>query len=277
MTRLLIRIWEVMWASRFYVGLLIIMASIVTTYNFKVSKRWDKNHSTGTRKLYLGVHSTNNPWEWGSAENNAAYLVNKSGAGAHFVVDDKEVWNTADETWSVPSVGGKNWPGFKPKQWLDGKVTNANSINWELCLGWSRDNTLIIEQSAAHIGAYLVKYGLEPGAIVRHYDVKGKPYPFFGQLYMTPEEWKEFYRNPACGYWDQASEDRLFYLFKLRCTFYYLGNMVRLGKINPATYYQRLKERPFQKWVVNPDLTLKPWVWPEYPIKGVEREIRQIN
>ena len=138
-----------------------------------------------------------------------------------------------------------------------------------MCLGWNRDNTKIVEQTAAEMGFALVTYGLEIGSVVRHHDAKGKFCPFFGQLYLTEEEWDEFYKNPSgSGYWDQTTEDVLFWKFKLRVQWYQYGNLLRLGKITEAQFLAKMNEPEMKKWGV------QHWQWPEYPVKGIERPIR---
>ena len=226
----------------------------------------DKHYRKGSRKEFLVLHSTNNPHKWGNAANNAKYLSWSRHAGAHVVIDDKERWQTADFSWGIPAVGGRNWTGFIPKPWLKDKITNANSISWEMCLGWGRDNTKIVEQTAAEMGFYLVTYGLEIGAITRHNEAKGKYCPFFGQLYMNESEWDEFYKDPAgSGYWDQSTEDVLFWKYKLRVEWYHWANLLRLGKVSPEEYEAKMNEPSMLKW------GSKSWTWGDYPIKGIER------
>ncbi len=240
--------------------------------------RLTKYKAKGTRKEFCVAHSTNNPWAWGTAKNNAEFLTRNRHAGGHKVVDDQEMWQTADYSWSVSAVGGKPWRGFKPKPWLKNRVKNNNSISWEMCLGWDRDNTAIVERTCADIGYVLVTQGLEIGAVVRHHDAVGKYCPFFGQLYMTDREWLEFYKNPSrSGYWSQGDEDGMFYKFKLRCEYWRLYHLYRLGKIDQVQYDRALNADPMLKWVCDRYRNLKPWQWPEYPVKGIERNIRQIT
>ena len=235
-----------------------------------------KHYRKGARKEFCVTHSTNNPWEWGNAENNKDFLRRGANASAHVVVDDKERWQVADYSWSISAVGGRAWRGFEPKPWLKDRIKNANSISWEMCLGWNRDNTAIIERTAADIGFVLVSQGLEIGAVVRHHDAVGKYCPFFGQLYMSPAEWTAFYKNPSgSGFWSQADEDAIFFKFKLRCEYWRLYHAKRLGKISEADYKAALSKKAMQAFVCDKDFKLRPWSWPEYPIKGIERSFNQ--
>lgn len=232
----------------------------------------EKEQRAGERKTKLVFHSTNNPYVWGTAENNAKYLIRKSGAGAHFVIDDKERWQIADEDKAVAAVGGPKWYNFKALPWLDGKITNRNSLNWEICLGWNRDNEGMMDTVAAEFGYYLVKYGLEPGSVVRHHDATGKYCPFFGQLYLSEKEYLEFWKNPAgSGYYDKITEDRIFYLFKLRVTYFWLYHLHRVGKLSDADFARRISDPKIQAYGT------RKWVFPEYPIKGIERRVRTNN
>ena len=242
---------------------------------FKNQTSLTRFHKKGARKEYCIGHSTNNPWPWGSAHNNAGYLKRGGDRGSHVVIDDKERWQIADYSWSVSAVGGRPWRGFTPKPWLSGKVKNANSISWEMCFGWDRNNTEIVEKTAADMGFVLVTYGLEIGSVARHHDVSGKYCPFFGQLYMTPQEWVVFHKNPSgSGFWNQGAEDVMFWRFKLRVQYWQYYHLYRLGKITKAEYESKLSEPGMQKWVCGKNGQLKPWVWTEYPIKGIEREYK---
>jgi N-acetylmuramoyl-L-alanine amidase CwlA len=132
---------------------------------------------------------------------NTVYLRNKKGAGTHYCIDDQEIIQCTDESNVAYAVGDKKWWGFIPKPWLTNKIRNNNSLSFEMCLGGGRNDSLIIETTAQQIGWQLVNKGLDISRVVRHYDVSGKHCPRF--YYMDKE-------------WDQAKEDRAFYLFKLK-------------------------------------------------------------
>ena len=211
------------------------------------SRIMDRDHKVTTeRKLFISVHTTNNPWEWGTGKNNAEYLSRAKNAGAQYVIDDIDTYITAEDNWSIPSVGGKRWKGFTPKPWLvdeNGKmkVTNANSISFEMCFGWGRNNDTIVEKTAAYIGWQLVNKGLDIGSVVRHHEVVGKYCPFFGQLNLTTSEWLKFYKDPTgSGFWDQAYEDRHFFRFKKLVAHYrdikILEKALRMGRMTQVQY-----------------------------------------
>jgi len=150
---------------------------------------------------FLVVHYTANPNPGADARMNATYLRNKEGAGTHYCIDDEEVVQCTDEGNVAYAVGDKKWWGFIPKPWLSNKIRNNNSISFEMCLGGGRNDSLIIETTAQQLGWQLVNKGLDISRVVRHYDVSGKHCP-------------RFYYMDKC--WDQAKEDRAFYLFKLK-------------------------------------------------------------
>lgn len=250
---------------------LAISSSLCYTY----SKVMDRHYQKGGRKEFLVTHSCNNPHSWGTAVNNAKYLQRKYNAGAHFVIDDVDVIQTADVNWSVPAVGGKPWKGFTPKPYLDGKIKNANSISFEMCLGWDRNNEKIIDITAASQGYWMANLGLDPSRLVRHYDAVGKPCPFFGQIYMTPKEWAEFYRNPdGSRYFNKVAEDIIFEDFRKRATWYYYSNLNRLKRIPDSIFREKVESLGNCS-----DGILKEWVFPPYPIRGEFRlpiETKQI-
>ena len=247
--------------------------ALSSTLCYTYSKVMDRNYRPGERKEFLVTHTCNNPHSWGTAFNNANYLQKNRNAGTHFVIDDGAVIQTADITWSVPAVGGKPWKGFQPKPYLDGKIKNANSISFEMCLGWDRDNEQIIDITAASQGYWMANLGLDPSRLVRHYDAVGKPCPFFGQIYMSPKEWAEFYRNPdGSGYYNKIAEDIIFEDFKKRATWYYYSNLNRLKRMPDVVFREKSEKLGNCK-----NGTLKEWVFPPYPVRGEFRLPRKTN
>lgn len=217
--------------NKFLLILCLLMAALISL-DFR--KILDKHRKKRTRKIeYLVVHYTAHPYESGTAEANAFYLQRKKAGGAHYVIDDKEIIQTAHENEVIPAVGGRVWAGFVPKSWLKGKIFNYNSLNYEVCLGWSRDNEKMMINLAQILAWQLVNKGLEPGAVVRHRDAKGKPCPYFGSLKLNKQEWVEYLARPdKPGYWNQEYEDRTFFLFKKQVTYFWILQKLRLKKID---------------------------------------------
>lgn len=172
---------------------------------------------------YIVIHYTANLHPLADAEANARYLQKNKNAGCHYAIDDEEIIQCVPENEVAFAVGDKKWAGFIPKFWLKGKIFNENSMSYEMCLGGGRNDSLIIDMTARSVAWQLINKGFvkrEPtqiysvvqkkfltiyqkvpdiGRVVRHHDVSGKQCPKF------------FYDRQ----WDQISEDKAFYKFKL--------------------------------------------------------------
>jgi len=190
----------------------------------------DRTKITRKSKIeYIVIHYTANPNSGATAEMNAIYLKNKERAGTHYCIDDEEIIQCTDEQNVAYAVGDKKWLGFIPKPWLKNKVTNNNSISYEMCLGGGRNDSVIVDITAQAVAWQILNKGFyhstvkslsvwsagqnksviytkkvivpDLGRIVRHHDVSGKHCPRF------------YYMDTA---WDQTKEDRAFYKFKLK-------------------------------------------------------------
>lgn len=148
---------------------------------------------------YLVVHYTANLNARADARMNAIYLRNTNRAGAHYCIDDKEIIQCTEEHNAADAVGGRRWPGFVPKFWLDNKIKNNNSLSFEMCLGGGRNDSLILDRTAQCLAWQLVNKGLGLDHVVRHHDVTGKHCPRFC---YTDEKW------------DQKREDAAWLRFK---------------------------------------------------------------
>lgn len=176
---------------------------------------------------FLVIHYTANPNPGADARMNATYLRNKEGAGTHYCIDDREIVQCTDERNIAYAVGDRKWFGFIPKPWLTNKIRNNNSLSFEMCLGGGRNDSLIIETTAQQIGWQLVNKGLDISRVVRHYDVSGKHCPRF------------YYADKN---WDQAKEDRAFYLFKQK--------VIKYQMIHLEEKKKRKMESDSQKYLV---------------------------
>lgn len=185
---------------------MIILVPLLAAISFK--KILDKTQRKRSIKIeYLVVHWTANTQEGADASANAYYLRNKAAAGTHYCIDDEDILQCTEDYNVAYAVGGPLWRGFRPKFWLNGKILNNNSLNFEMCLGGNRNDSIIIDWTANLISSKLVCYGLDPSRVVRHHDVNGKPCPRF--LYATTSEW------------NQALEDAEFSKFKAVVQKYY--------------------------------------------------------
>lgn len=166
---------------------------------------------------FIVVHYTANNHKGADAEANAKYLRNKRIAGCHYAVDDTEIIQCTKEENVAYAVGGKYYRGFKPKPWLGYKIKNNNSLNFEMCLGGGRNDSIIIEKTAAMFAWQLYDKKLfmtdsnlniipDLSRVARHYDARGKHCPRF---YYNDKEW------------NQEKEDHAFWLFKLKILKYF--------------------------------------------------------
>lgn len=164
---------------------------------------------------YLVVHYTANDHENADAMMNALYLQRKRNAGAHYCIDDKPfpdgVIQTTKEDMVSYSIGDRYWSGFQPKPWLvnangSRKVLNHNSLNFEMCLGGGRNDSITIENTAQMVGWQLVNKGLDITRVLRHHDVTGKRCPYFN--YEIDSKGRI-----DISKWNQIKEDSAFNVF----------------------------------------------------------------
>ena len=188
------------WLRKYQIFVLFLAVVVPFALSVSFYKIMDKTVKKRRDRIeFLVVHYTANPNPGATARMNAVYLRNKECAGTHYCIDDTEVVQCTDEGNVAYAVGDKKWFGFIPKPWLLNKIRNNNSLSFEMCLGGGRSDSLIIETTAQQLGWQLVNKGLDISRVVRHYDVSGKHCPRF---YYADKQW------------DQAKEDRAFYLLK---------------------------------------------------------------
>lgn len=190
------------WLKKYRIAVLYSVILIPFAMSVSFYKIMDKTVKKRRDRIeFLVVHYTANNNPGADARMNATYLRNKEGAGTHYCIDDEEIVQCTDEKNVAYAVGDRKWWGFIAKPWLDRKIKNNNSLSFEMCLGGGRNDSLIIEMTAQQLGWQLVNKGLDISRVVRHHDVSGKHCPRF---YYSDKEW------------NQAKEDRAFYLFKLK-------------------------------------------------------------
>lgn len=177
---------------------------------------------------YIIVHYTANPYERATARLNARYLQKKGSAGTHYCVDDAEIVQCTEENYVAYGIGDRYWRGFNPKFWLldsrgKRKVLNHNSLHFEMCLGPTRNDSIIIETTAQQIGWQLVNKGLDISRVLRHHDVTGKRCPYFN--YKLDEKG----RIDING-WDQKKEDESWRSFLAKVEKYQKSHLERKQK-----------------------------------------------
>lgn len=131
------------------------------------------NYTRGNNRQikYIVLHYTGNSTD--TAKNNANYFksVNR-GASAHYFVDESTIYQIVEDaniSWAV----GKNYGTHN----LFGVVTNANSINIEMCSSGGRIADATFNNAAALTKSLMSKYGVPASNVYRHYDVCSKQCP----------------------------------------------------------------------------------------------------
>lgn len=143
---------------------------------------------------YLVYHYTGNDGD--TARANATYYATATvKASAHYFVDDTEIIRSVPDVYTAWAVGGSKWSDCAQTGGgqLHGIVTNANSINIEMC-DTLKDGKLMASEAtlknAVELGkALMERYGIPIGRVVRHFDVTGKHCPAY---FMDNAAWESF-------------------------------------------------------------------------------------
>lgn len=143
---------------------------------------------------YIVIHYTGNDGD--KAINNAKYFQTPNRkASAHYFVDDNEIIQSVDDDHIAWSVGGSKYSDYAKTGGgkLYSKVTNANSLNIEMCdmvkneKIQATDKT--IENTIGLMRQKMDQYGIDIDHIVRHFDVTGKLCPAY---LVDDKKWGEF-------------------------------------------------------------------------------------
>ena len=146
----------------------------------------------GQKIKYIVIHYTANNGD--TAAGNAKYFHNNKNlqASAHYFVDECEVWQAVKEGDTAYHCGAKSY--------VHRECRNGNSIGIEMCSRKDGGGRYYIKPETVRKAAELtrqlmVKYGIDSGCVLRHYDVTGKkcPEPFVRNV----AEWIEFRRMIA--------------------------------------------------------------------------------
>lgn len=144
---------------------------------------------------YLVYHYTGNKTD--TARANALFFKNTNtrAAGAHYFVDDTDVYQSIDDKYIAWSVGGSKYSNCAVTG--GGKmyniIKNKNSISIEMCSsGGSISQKTII--NAINLGISIIKkYNIPIDNVYRHFDVVGKPCPGWNGWYGKNDVlWQNF-------------------------------------------------------------------------------------
>lgn len=151
------------------------------------TKNWVQNLGRNSPQ-FIVIHSTGNT---ASAKLENANTVNNyhGGVGAHYFVDEKEIYHTLQDDRIIYHCGTAGY--YKKKHPL---CMNSNSIGIEMC---QADGTGKIAPDTIKNTAKLVKYlmnihKIPKNNVLRHYDVVSKQCPIaYAGTPAREEKWKK--------------------------------------------------------------------------------------
>ena len=118
--------------------------------------------------------------------NHYRYLQNAQRYGsAHYYVDDKEIIQTIGDSriaWSV----GDTWA---KKNRTRSDVTNANSINVEMCVNSDGDYEQTFKNTVELVKNLMIRFNVPVDRVVRHFDASGKICP----RSMCENNWRKWW------------------------------------------------------------------------------------
>lgn len=139
--------------------------------NFTV-KNWVKSLGISEPK-YIVIHSTGNT---ASAKNENANTVNNDhgGIGAHYSVDEKDIYHTLQDVKKIYHCGTGRY--YHQKHPL---CRNSNSIGIEMCQKDMKGTIApeTIDNTAKLVQYLMKKHNIPRENVIRHYDVVSKQCP----------------------------------------------------------------------------------------------------
>lgn len=139
-----------------------------------------KKGRTGTIR-YIVLHYTANRGD--TAKNNIDYFARqKVSAGAHYFVDEAEVWQSVKDEDTAYHCGAKTY--------CHPLCRNGNSIGIEMCNSVDGVPRRTEERAAELTRTLMARYGIPVENVLRHGDVTGKNCPAPWMAY--PEQWEHF-------------------------------------------------------------------------------------
>lgn len=143
---------------------------------------------------YVIIHYTANDGDHDT--NNANYFkTHLVKASAHYFVDDDSITMSVPDNYTAYSVGGDKWSDCSKTGGgkMYGKIFNSNSLSIEMCDtkkdGKHNVTDKTVKNTVDLVVSKLIKYGLKPSAVYRHFDVNGKHCPAY---YMDSAKWNAF-------------------------------------------------------------------------------------
>ena len=143
---------------------------------------------------YIIIHYTANDGDHDT--NNANYFkTHLVKASAHYFVDDDSITMSVPDNYTAYSVGGDKWSDCSKTGGgkMYGKIFNSNSLSIEMCDtkkdGKHNVTDKTVKNTVDLVVSKLIKYGLKPSAVYRHFDVNGKHCPAY---YMNSAKWNAF-------------------------------------------------------------------------------------
>lgn len=149
---------------------------------------------------YIVIHATGDNEthdKTDTAKGNANYFAkwNTREAGAHFFVDDKDVYQSIAPSKIAKAVGGNKWDDCNKTG--GGKCyrqcTNANSVSIELCSTKGKVTEKTLENAVLLTLDLMKKYHIESNKVIMHFDVNGKHCPYWNGWWNDGhKEWYKF-------------------------------------------------------------------------------------
>lgn len=156
------------------------------------TKNWVKSLGISEPK-YIVIHSTGNT---ASAKNENANTVNNphDGVGAHYSVDEKDIYQTLQDNRKIYHCGTAGG-AYKQKH---SECRNTNSIGIEMCQKDVAGNVaeMTIENTAALVQYLMKKHHIDKHHVMRHYDVVSKVCPIaYAGTNEKDEKWVKLKRR----------------------------------------------------------------------------------
>lgn len=162
------------------------------------------------------VHWTANTGRGANATANRNYFNNGSpapngrlrSASAHWIVDDRTVLQCVPDNEVAFHCGDKPLGHYKPAgvalmQGYRGLTPNYFTVGVEMCVNsdgvWEKTYSNTVEL----VARLLIKHGLIPTQVLRHWDVTGKRCP---EPFMDIDQWDTFLKNVQEEYVNKLAE-----------------------------------------------------------------------
>lgn len=131
--------------------------------------KYNFSSRNGNKIKYIVIHDTGNTNKGAGANNHYIYFNGGNrNASSHYFVDDKEVIQTVEDTYSSWHCGdGKGLYG----------ITNSNSIGVEICINKDGDFKIAQDRTIDLIRYLMDKHGISKENVMRHFDASRKICP----------------------------------------------------------------------------------------------------